>query len=44
MEEKEIRDLDRTRCLKDGDDKILVHEKYIKDRWKIYLMKDMISR
>ncbi|KAL5157078.1 Outer envelope protein 64, mitochondrial [Glycine soja] len=34
--ERKTRDLDQVKCVKDEEDKVLVHEKDIKERWKAY--------
>ena len=34
--ERKIRDLDQVKCIKDDEDRVLVQEKDIKDRWKKY--------
>jgi len=45
--ERNMRDLDQGKCIKDEEGRVLMHEKDIKDRWKkyfhTYLMKDMRS-
>ncbi|KAL5168243.1 LINE-1 retrotransposable element ORF2 protein [Glycine soja] len=34
--ERKTRDLDQVKCVKDEEGKVLVHEKDIKERWKVY--------
>ncbi|KAL5144498.1 Craniofacial development protein 2 [Glycine soja] len=34
--ERKTRDLDHVKCVKDEEGKVLVHEKDIKERWKVY--------
>ncbi|KAH1219602.1 LINE-1 retrotransposable element ORF2 protein [Glycine max] len=34
--ERKTRNLDQVKCVKDEEDKVLVHEKDIKERWKAY--------
>ncbi|KAL5158405.1 Craniofacial development protein 2 [Glycine soja] len=34
--ERKTRDLDQAKCVKDEEGKVLVHEKDIKERWKVY--------
>ena len=33
--ERKTRDLDQVKCVKDEEDKVLVHEKDIKERWNV---------